>query len=503
MRTTFTILVLALGWQTSIALDWPQWRGPNRTGISAERGLLKQWPQGGPKRLWINSQMGNGYSSFAIVKGRLYTMGSRRGTEQLICLDASTGREQWAANLGRELSNGWGGGPRGTPTVDGDRVYAMSGKGDLICTDLAGKIQWQTSMTRLGGGEPKWGYTESITVDGNLALATPGGRQGAVVAFNKLNGRVVWQSSQFTDGAQYASVVPVNHNGSRQYIQLTERNLVGLDARNGNVLWKSAWPGRTAVIPTPIFNNGQVYIASGYGVGCKLVNIGAGNRASDVWSNRVMKNHHGGVILYGKHLYGYSDGSGWMCQDFASGREVWSEKRALGKGCPTIAEGLMYCVDESRGAVALAAASATGWKEHGRFRLAPQSRIRSSRGKVWTHPVVANGKLYLRDQEHIYCHDISAGGTGASTTPSTPSTPNVPVGKTLVWTAGVDTKSIDAIYKGKTLAVVTTVFGQPTKTQGTWKGYSGLNITDRQGKKYGTVWFNLAGGTVQDVRFDN
>jgi len=447
--------------------------------------------------------MGNGYSSFAIVKGRLYTMGSRRGTEQLICLDASTGREQWAANLGRELSNGWGGGPRGTPTVDGDRVYAMSGKGDLICTDLAGKIQWQTSMTRLGGGEPKWGYTESITVDGNLALATPGGRQGAVVAFNKLNGRVVWQSSQFTDGAQYASVVPVNHNGSRQYIQLTERNLVGLDARNGNVLWKSAWPGRTAVIPTPIFNNGQVYIASGYGVGCKLVNIGAGNRASDVWSNRVMKNHHGGVILYGKHLYGYSDGSGWMCQDFASGREVWSEKRALGKGCLTIAEGLMYCVDESRGDVALAAASATGWKEHGRFRLAPQSRIRSSRGKVWTHPVVANGKLYLRDQEHIYCHDISAGGTGASTTPSTPSTPNVPVGKTLVWTAGVDTKSIDAIYKGKTLAVVTTVFGQPTKTQGTWKGYSGLNITDRQGKKYGTVWFNLAGGTVQDVRFDN
>ena len=497
MRTTLAFLLLAIGWQSSHALDWPQWRGPNRTGISAEKGLLKQWPQGGPKRLWINSQMGNGYSSFAIVKGKLYTMSSRRGTEQLICLDANTGREQWATNLGQELKNNWGGGPRGTPTIDGNRVYAMSGKGDLVCTDLAGKIQWQANMTRLGGGVPKWGYTESITVDGNLALATPGGRQGAVVAFNKLSGKIVWQSRQFTDGAEYSSVVPVTHNGGRQYIQLTQKNLVGLDGSNGNVLWKSAWPGKVAVIPTPIFSDGKVYIASGYSVGCKLVNVGADNRASDVWVNKVMKNHHGGVILLGKHLYGYSDGGGWVCQDFTSGREVWGEKRALGKGCLTIAEGMMYCVDESRGDVALASANPNGWKEHGRFRLAPQSRIRSSRGKIWTHPVVANGKLYLRDQEHIYCHDISAtGNSGASVTPTGP------IGKTLAWTASVDTKSIDAIYEGKTQAVVTTVFGQPTKTQGTWRSYSGLNITDREGKKYGTVWFNLAGGTVKQVRFD-
>ncbi|MBC8326747.1 MAG: PQQ-like beta-propeller repeat protein [Verrucomicrobia subdivision 3 bacterium] len=496
MRTTLAFLALAIGWQSTLALDWPQWRGPNRTGISAEKGLLKQWPQGGPKRLWINSQMGNGYSSFAIAKGKLYTMGSRRGTEQLICLDANTGREQWAANLGPELSNGWGGGPRGTPTVDGNRVYAMSGKGDLVCADLAGKIQWQASMTRLGGKTPVWGYTESITVDGNLALATPGGRQGAVVAFNKLSGQVVWQSKQFTDGAQYASVVPVTHNGARQYIQLTQQSLVGLDARTGNVLWKSGWGGKTAVIPTPIFSNGKVYIASGYGAGSKLVNVGAGNRASDVWSNKVMKNHHGGVIMYGQHLYGYSDGAGWVCQDFASGREVWSEKRALGKGCLTIADGMMYCVDESRGDIVLAAANPRSWNESGRFRLAPQSRIRSSRGKIWSHPVVANGKLYLRDQEHIYCHTISAGGGGAAITPTGPP------GKAIAWTAGVDTKSIDAIYQGKAQAVVTTVFGQPAKTQGTWKAYSGLNITDRQGKKYGTVWFNLAGGTVQQVRFD-
>ena len=200
------------------------------------------------------------------------------------------------ANIGPELKNNWGGGPRGTPSVDGTRIYAMGGQGNLICTDLNGRIQWQTSMNRLGGKTPGWGYTESVLVDGNLVIATPGGNQGAVAAFNKQTGQVVWRSGQFKDGAQYSSVIAVKHNGARQYIQLTQQNVVGLDARIGNVLWKSSWPGRTAVVPTPIFSNGNVYISSGYGVGCKVVNVGASNRVRDVWQNKVMQNHHGGVI---------------------------------------------------------------------------------------------------------------------------------------------------------------------------------------------------------------
>ena len=352
--------------------------------------------------------MGLGYSSFAIVKGKLYTMGSRNGTEELICLDANTGTEEWATKIGSELKNGWGGGPRGTPTADGQHVYAMGGQGNLICTDLNGKIIWQASMEKLGGKRPYWGYSESVLIDGDYALCTPGGSQGAVVAFNKTTGKVIWRSKQFTDGAQYSSIIPIDHNGAHQYVQLTMKSLVGLDSKTGNTLWKSSWPGRTAVVPTPVFNEGKVYIASGYSVGCKLVNVGPENQVSDLWVNKVMKNHHGGVILYGDHLYGYSDGNGWVCQEFKTGKEVWSEKRALGKGCLTIAEGMMYCVDEGRGDVALAAASPDGWKQHGKFRLDPQSKIRSRRGKIWTHPVVANGKLYLRDQEYIYCYNISA-----------------------------------------------------------------------------------------------
>ena len=408
MRITLTLIILASCIQSSFALDWPQWRGPDRTGISAEKQLLKKWPEGGPNRVWINSKMGLGYSSFAIVKGKLYTMGSRNRTEQLICLDANTGAEEWNAKIGNELQNGWGNGPRGTPTVDGQNIYAMGGEGNLICTDLNGKIIWQTSMSELGGKKPYWGYSESVLIDGDFALCTPGGNEGAIVAFNKKTGKIIWQSKQFTDGAQYSSIIPIDHNGAHQYIQLTMKSLVGLDSKTGEILWKSSWPGRTAVIPTPVFNEGKVYIASGYSVGCKLVNIGPSNQVSDLWINKVMKNHHGGVILYGDHLYGYSDGNGWVCQEFKTGKEVWSEKRSLGKGCLTIAEGMMYCVDEGRGDVALATASPNGWKQHGKFRLNPQSKTRSRRGKIWTHPVVANGKLYLRDQEHVYCYNISA-----------------------------------------------------------------------------------------------
>ena len=494
MRTLLSLIVFISALPALHALDWPQFRGPNRDGISQEKGLLKQWPANGPRRVWLFSNAGLGYSSFAVVGQQLFTMGSRNGTEQLICLNAATGREQWAANIGPELKNNWGGGPRGTPTVSGGRVYAMGGQGNLICTDLTGKIQWQASMTRLGGRVPKWGYTESVLVDGSHVIATPGGSRGAIVALNKANGQVAWQSRQFTDGAEYASVIAANHNGARQYIQLTQKSLVGVNAQNGAVLWRSNWHGSTAVIPPPIFANGSVYISSGYGAGSKLVRVGAGNRASDAWSNKVMKNHHGGVILFGRHLYGYSDGVGWTCQDLATGREVWSEKRALSKGCLTIVDGMMICVDEGRGDVALAPASPQGWRQTGRFRLQPQSRIRSRSGKIWTHPVVANGRLYLRDQEHIYCHQVGGGG-GAATVP------NAPFGKTRAWTASKDNLSIDLLYKGKTEAVVRQVFGKPDQTQGGWLGYTGMNITNPQGTKYGTVWFGIAAGKVAEVRF--
>ncbi len=386
--------------------DWPQWRGPNRDDVSKETGLLKQWPAEGPKKVWMSDVGGLGYAGFSVVKGKLFTMGARDQTEFLIALDANTGKELWATPIGGRLANKWGDGPRGTPTVDGDFVYTLGGDGTLICASVAdGKSRWKVTMAELGGKVPNWGYTESVLVDGNKVLCTPGGPKGTVAALDKNTGKVIWQSAEWTDGAQYSSIIIADHNGKRQYIQLVMNTLAGLDAATGKVLWKSPWPGRTAVIPTPIFKNGHVYITTGYGVGSKLVKVAAGNQVSDVYENKVMKNHHGGVILIGDHLYGYSDGPGWICQSFMTGEEVWANK-SLGKGAIAYADGMFYCLDEGSGAVALVEASPKGWNEKGRFKLEPQTTQRSPSGRIWTHPVISNGKLYLRDQELIFCFNV-------------------------------------------------------------------------------------------------
>ena len=388
--------------------DWPQWRGPDRTHVSQESGLLKTWPEAGPRRVWLYENAGSGYSGPAVSKGKLFTLGTRGGNEILLVLDATTGKEVLTAKIGAILDNDWGDGPRGTPTVDGDRVYAMSGRGDLICMKIAdGSILWRTSMEKLGGERPKWGYTESVLIDGQQVVCTPGGSDGAVAALDKLTGKLRWQSKEFTDPAHYSSIVPAQIQGAAQYVQRTEKSVVGISPRDGKLLWETSFPGRTAVIPTPIVRGDDVYVTAGYGAGCKLVRIGQGNKVTLVYENKVMKNHHGGTVLVGDYIYGYSDENGWICQDFNTGEAVWKHK-GLGKGAIGYADGMLYCVEESSGNVVLAEASPKEWREKGRFKLNPQTKIRSARGRIWSHPVISNGKLYLRDQDLIYCYGVKA-----------------------------------------------------------------------------------------------
>ena len=406
---TLTALYFATSLLTASAAsgDWPQWRGPDRTDVSKETGLLKSWPEGGPARVWLFEGAGLGYAGPAISGGKLFTMGIREGSEWLIAVDAASGKELWAAKIGSVLKNNWGDGPRGTPTLDGANVYALGGQGSLICANVAdGKVVWQKSMKDFGGKTPGWGYTESVLIDGNKVVCTPGGGQGAVIALDKKTGDTLWQSKDFTDGAQYSSVIAANHNGARQLIQLTMQHVVGLNAADGKVLWTVDFPGKTAVIPTPIFQDGQVYVTAGYGVGCLSFKVGADNAVTGLYTNKVMKNHHGGAILVDGHVYGHSDGVGWVCQNFKTGEEVWSEKNALGKGAVTYADGMLYCLAENNGTVALVDASPKGWKERSRFKLDPQTTQRNPQGRIWTHPVIAGGRLYLRDQELLSCYDV-------------------------------------------------------------------------------------------------
>ena len=401
------ILLVGFGAAAQAAdnFDWPQWRGPDRSDVSRETGLLKSWPTSGPRKIWMFENAGQGYAGFSIVNGRLFTLGTRSGSEVLICLDAATGQERWATPIAEVLNNNWGDGPRGTPSVDGDSVYALSGNGTLVCSQAAdGKLVWKKKMSELGGRIPGWGYTESPLVDGDVVVCTPGGSKGTIAALDKKTGDVKWQSKDFTDDAQYASIVPADLNGGRQYIQLTMKSVAGVGAQDGKLLWRANWPGRTAVIPTPIYHDGYVYVTAGYGVGCMLLKIGPGNEVSGVYTNRVIKNHHGGAILVGDHVYGHAD-PGWVCQNFKTGEEVWNH-RGFGKGAITCADGMLYCLEEGSGTVALIEASPSGWSEKGRFKLSPQSAIRNPQGRIWTHPVISNGRLYLRDQDLIYCFDV-------------------------------------------------------------------------------------------------
>lgn len=403
------IPLLATVLASSIAAsDWPQWRGPKRDDVSTETELMTSWPVSGPRKVWIFKDAGVGYSGPAVVGERLYIMGSRQGKEQLIALNVNNGKEIWSTKFGDNLENKWGDGPRGTPTVDGDFVYALNGPGDLVCAQTAdGSIVWQVKMSDFGGETPYWGYTESVLVDGAKVICTPGGEDGAIVALDKTNGKKIWQSEGVTNSAQYTSLMPATLHNQSQYIQLFQKNLVGIAANTGDLLWQSEWNGEVAVIPTPIPFQNTVYISSGYGVGCKLVRVASDGQTEDLYVNKTMKNQHGGVVLHNGYLYGYSDGVGWVCQDFETGQMIWSEKNALGKGAVSAANGQLICIAEDTGEVVLIKASPNGWDETGRFTLSPQTDKRKSDGRIWTHPVVANGRLFLRDQDLVYCYDIA------------------------------------------------------------------------------------------------
>lgn len=413
--TALTVLACFISCAATFAadLDWPQWRGPDRTDTSPATGLLKEWPAGGPELLWTFENAGVGYSSYSIVDGKLYTMGAFDETEYLICLDAVKGEELWKTEVGPRLKNGFGDGPRSTPTVDGEYVYGLSGKGNVFCLSRdSGDVVWSLDVKKLGGKEPNWGYTESVLIDGEKLLCTTGGNQGTVVALNKTTGDVIWHSLVMNSSGesakvQYASIMPAVINGDRQYVQLTMNTLFGLRAADGKVLWQAEWPpGKTAVIPTPLVKDNYVYITSGYGAGCKLVKVNPDYSVDEVYFNKLMKNHHGGVLLLDDTVYGHAD-AGWLAQDFLTGEEVWRERGKLGKGCVTYADGMLYCVDEQTHEVALIEATRQGYIEHGRFTL-PQQSDKSWQGRCWTHPVVIDGRLFLRDEEYIFCYDVSA-----------------------------------------------------------------------------------------------
>lgn len=401
--------------------NWPTFRGPNHSGTSPE--VMADWPKDGPKLLWQKSDaadIGVGYGSPAVVDGKVYFFGSdsakQTGTEFVTCLNASDGKPVWQTKLtttAGKYADGWGGGPRCTPTVDGDMVYVLGATGDVAAlTADKGDIKWTKNLVKdFGGGIPNWGYSESVTIDGDNLVCTPGGK-GGMVCLNKKTGETVWQCKELTDAAGYASVVVADVAGTKQYITQTMKAGVGVRAKDGKLLWQVGEIGRrTAVIPTPVVtDDGHVFLTAGYGAGCELYKLskdGDGVKAEKVYTkNADVANHHGGVSKVGEHVYGHSDSSGWVCFDFKKGEVVW-KNQGVGKGSMTVVGDSLVCYSESSGKVARVKADPKGYEELGSFTIPAKSKIRPNQGKVWAHPVVSGGKLFLREYELLYVYDVS------------------------------------------------------------------------------------------------
>jgi len=401
VKTAIASAIILLSLSAQIAAQggsWPQWRGPNRDGISTETGLLKQWPTDGPPLAWKASGAGTGYSSLAIADGKIYTMGLRGDREYVIAFDVATGKQAWSTAHGGAYRDSRGDGPRGTPTIDGDRLYALGGNGDLSSLELkTGRVVWTMNvLQKFGGSNIKWGISESPLVIGEKVLVNAGGPGASVIALNKKDGSLIWKSQ--SDQAGYSSAMPVKVNNTTQVVFFTDSRAIGLDLNTGKLLWEySRASNNVANVATPVVRGNRVFVSSDYGTGAALVEVGADGSAKEVYFTKDMKNHHSTSILIGDYLYGFSSNI-LTAMRFDTGEVAWKD-RSVGKGSLVYADGNLYAFSET-GKVALVEASPTGYHEKGRFE------IRQGSLPTWTHPVVAGGRLYLRDQDTIYAYDV-------------------------------------------------------------------------------------------------
>ena len=391
------------------ALEWTQFRGPNRDGISSETGLLPQWPSGGPPQAWKTTGIGTGYSSVCASGTRVFTMGETGGKTYMLALNAADGKIVWKTEIGAGGDpGGRGTGPRGSPVTDGTFVYGICQMGEIVSVQAAtGRIAWKKTMGQVGGGgAPGWGWSESPLLDGPALVVSPGG-SAHVAALNKANGAPMWQA-KVKGGAHYTSLGVADIGGIRQYLYFNNEVVAGIAAKTGQIAWQVDRPGQTAIASTPVYKDGIVFVSSGYGVGHTAFKVaGAGGRfqAQKAYEGKEMASHHGSFVVIGDHVYVPSDGNTLVCADLKTGKVAWQD-RSVGKGSVIFAEGHLYVRGEG-GGMALVEASPEGYKEKGRFNLPPTGGDPNGQ-KTWANPAIAGGKLYIREWDNLYAYDIKA-----------------------------------------------------------------------------------------------
>ena len=417
---TFSSLIL---WSSACAGDWPQWQGPERNGVSKESGLLKEWPKDGPPLAWKIQGLGGGDSAPSIAAGRIFGMSNRGNDEVVWALSETDGKTLWVTRLGPAVKSQMPQGKEGpgcTPTVVGELLFVEGLAGDVACLQVRdGKVLWQRSLQKdFGGSPPTWSFRESPLVDGDKVILTPGGEDATLVALEKLTGKTIWKSQvPGNPKAAYASAIAIDFEGQRQYVQLTQKALVGVAASDGTFLWRYDQAANSHGIncSTPLYQEGKVFAASAYGAGGGLVKLSkdanGGVKAEEVYFCKKMQNHHGGMIIFNGCLYGANggnEGGALVCLDFPTGKVLWDERedpvRRAPKGSVALADGQLYYRTE-KGTMLLVEPNAKQYVERGRFEQPDRSKL-----PAWAHPVIANGKLYLRDQDALLCYEVKEGG---------------------------------------------------------------------------------------------
>lgn len=410
VRTLFlTAFLAAVLWALSPPVwaetpSWPRFHGPQATNRSPETGLLKQWPDGGPKLLWTARGIGEGFAAVAISGGLIHTDGNLHDNTVIAALDLD-GKIRWQVANGRAWT-GPQSGARGTPTLDGDRLYHESPLGDVCCLDAkTGQEVWRLNiLEKFGAKNINWALAESLLVDGDHLICCPGGPETAVVALEKATGRTVWKSPSAGDLAGYSSPVLAEHLGLRMILTMTSRAIIAVHAGTGDLLWRhehiTPWEEN---ICTPIFHEGWVFASTGHRVGSVMLKVSVnGQKASveEVWKSTDLDNHHGGVILLDGYLYGSCWKPLWVCLDWKTGKKMYDD-RGVGKGSVTFADGMLYTLSE-QGKVGLVKATSSGHQIVSQFRLPS-----GGEGPVWAHPVVCGGRLYLRHGDFLYAYAIT------------------------------------------------------------------------------------------------
>ncbi len=419
MRITILGILLSLfSINLLSAADSHQWRGPNRDGIYQETGLLKSWPKKGPALLWHFEDIGIGFSSISVVKGKIYVSGVKGEIEFLTVLDLK-GKKLWSLNYGKATPSSYEG-SRTTPTVIGKYIYVISGGGDVVAIDgTKRKILWTVNGEKSFGADPgRWGTAESPLVFDNKLIYTPAGEKTTMVALDRMTGKTLWQSPTLDEGGAYVSPLLIKYKGQRQIITAITKHIIGVNPDNGEIDWKvnylkvfdsgffDSMMLHQINTNTPIFKDGRLFITSGYDHGGLLLDL-----ADNLKSAKVFKlvpeldNHHGHVVLVNGYLYGSNwinnKKGNWVAVNFATGKKSYETKWG-GKGSIISADGMLYIYEELRGNLGLAKANP---KE---FKIISSFKVKKGNNQHWCHPTISDGILYLRRGKTLMAFDIRA-----------------------------------------------------------------------------------------------